>query len=43
MMPLRNAFMSPDKTIWMNALDSLKLLSEVTGPSLTPHIHILLA
>jgi hypothetical protein len=42
-MPLRNAFLSSDNTIWMNGLESLRALSHTVGHHLTPHIHILLA
>ena len=42
-MPLRAAFMSADKDIWMKGLDALRALSETVGHNLTPHVHILLA
>ncbi len=42
-MPLRQAFLSADLTIWMKGLEALKLLSECVGGNLTGHIHILLA
>lgn len=42
-MPLRQAFLSADLSIWTRGLEALKLLSECVGGNLTPHIHILLA
>lgn len=42
-MPIRSTLISPDKTTFMNGLDSLKALSDIVGHHLTPHISILLA
>jgi len=42
-MPLRMALTNPDKKIFANGLEALKLLSEAVGDQMNPHIHIILA
>ena len=42
-MPLRAALVNKDLKIFSNALEALKLLAEVAGDALMPHVHILLA
>jgi hypothetical protein len=41
-MPLRLAFMNKEKKIFEAALESLKLLSELIGPHLNSHLHLIL-